>query len=47
VIKGGNLSDAVIYQHYLAFRKLYELAKKPNDPPAPFFDDRERSEQKA
>jgi len=42
-----GLSDAVIYQHYLAFRKLYELAKKPNDPPAPFFDDRERSEPKA
>jgi len=42
-----HFSDAVLYQHYLAFRKLYELASKPNDPPAPFFDDRERSEPKA
>ncbi len=41
-----HLSDAVLYQHFLAFRKLYELAGKPNDPPAPFLMTASEASQK-
>jgi hypothetical protein len=30
-----ELSDAVLYQHWLAIRELWQMIRKPKDPPRP------------
>jgi len=42
----GGLADSTLYSHWLAIRKLWELAGKPDEPPQPFMGRKSAKERK-